>query len=617
MQLSHFPTTSGPTAGRFTGPVTGTGVNPAPAEFEQVFAEMGGDSSFGGGNATVDASRGPVATEADGLIVPAAEEAVRFPVADEEPERVALPDWIPFLASGVQPPVAADPLPESEAVVTGNSLSLDAASRAESVHTGGGSDFAIPEPAAPTAREQSGTTRGDSKPEARAVTATTRAKESEHILSAGSDRAATHGATGQPSPAGPGELEESAGNYFAGGSGIPFAAAAPGALLLSDDHAAGATPLREETAATVPELRPDWMMPARSVSLAAALAGAGEPARMSPVDTRMPGFEAAAAPDKFMAPFDPALATGEAPVGRRLPPAANQRITEAPLPAVSVATGSRIQVGFQSVVPLVSPGPDVPALTRPIVTKNSPANFAAANPAVEGAGGLSAEPPLKQSLDVVATSVTSGSPGVGIRTAKSTPSMKPSAFVDSSVPAVLSPVDRGMAFGIEHLELRTEASPLTESPPVASAAEAVDVVLAAADRLEGVDHSTVNLKLSVGGSDLAVRIEVRADEVRTTFRTDSPELQSALTREWQSLHTDGASRPFRLAEPVFARGEEPQTSFLGDQASRHGHSGHRSPQPEFATLRSTRGSGTTGTPDLGVLPRAGVVSTSRLLHTLA
>lgn len=107
---------------------------------------------------------------------------------------------------------------------------------------------------------------------------------------------------------------------------------------------------------------------------------------------------------------------------------------------------------------------------------------------------------------------------------------------------------------------------------------AVEAALAAAGRFSGGDRQAVNLHFSVGGSELAVRVEMRAGEVRATFQTDSSELRDALAVQWQVMTADPASRSFRLAPPVIT-GNVPDGSassaFADGGAAHQGEAGQR------------------------------------------
>jgi hypothetical protein len=110
---------------------------------------------------------------------------------------------------------------------------------------------------------------------------------------------------------------------------------------------------------------------------------------------------------------------------------------------------------------------------------------------------------------------------------------------------------------------------LQAAEPATVAHRAVEAVLTAVERFSAGDRHAVQLQFSVGGTDLAVRVELRGTEVRTTFRTDSPELRSALAHEWQAAGAESPDRPGRLAPPVFSANESAAFSqFSGDTTSR-------------------------------------------------
>jgi hypothetical protein len=105
-----------------------------------------------------------------------------------------------------------------------------------------------------------------------------------------------------------------------------------------------------------------------------------------------------------------------------------------------------------------------------------------------------------------------------------------------------------------------------------SSREAVESVLAVSDQLSTGVQRSVKLQFSVGGEDLAVRVELRGDRVHTTFRTDSPELRTALAREWQAVSTlQSGDRGQRLADPVFASSSSfgSNNSFSADSGATH------------------------------------------------
>lgn len=95
-------------------------------------------------------------------------------------------------------------------------------------------------------------------------------------------------------------------------------------------------------------------------------------------------------------------------------------------------------------------------------------------------------------------------------------------------------------------------SSLRSTTAAGAAQRAVQTVLDAAGQFATHGSQAVNFRFSVGGSDLAVRVELRSGEIHATFRTDSPELRSALAAEWQVVSGSEAGRPLRTIETVFA-----------------------------------------------------------------
>lgn len=146
---------------------------------------------------------------------------------------------------------------------------------------------------------------------------------------------------------------------------------------------------------------------------------------------------------------------------------------------------------------------------------------------------------------------------------------------------------------------------------VSTAHQAVESALAIADHFTTGGQRSVSLQFSVSGVDLAVHVELRGDAVHTTFRTDSPELRTALQHEWQSVAASNpSSQPQRLADPVFTASSTGSGSF----ASSHSAADQRDPgarqQPLFdqsATPRATARTQTT-TPSAAETARATVPS---------
>jgi hypothetical protein len=126
---------------------------------------------------------------------------------------------------------------------------------------------------------------------------------------------------------------------------------------------------------------------------------------------------------------------------------------------------------------------------------------------------------------------------------------------------------------------------------LAVARRAVESVLNVADQLATSEQRSVRLQFTVGGEELAVRVEFRGDKIHTTFRTDSSELRSALAHEWQSVSAvQNGVRTQRLADPVFASNSSGNgQSFSSDSGSAHHRdSGQRHTHPASDEIYGAR-----------------------------
>lgn len=124
--------------------------------------------------------------------------------------------------------------------------------------------------------------------------------------------------------------------------------------------------------------------------------------------------------------------------------------------------------------------------------------------------------------------------------------------------------------------LLSDVTPLAETADRFSTAhEAVEVVLHAVEHVASREQKSVQLKFAVAGEELAVRVEMRADEVRTTFRTDSAELRAALEHEWQQVAgtSTATDRSIRVSPAVFAAAGQSTNASAGDTSSRDRRTG--------------------------------------------
>lgn len=162
--------------------------------------------------------------------------------------------------------------------------------------------------------------------------------------------------------------------------------------------------------------------------------------------------------------------------------------------------------------------------------------------------------------------LTNGGGDLGIDVAKSAAVM----------PELSSPVAFSPAAPVAASVHDGAATPVLETPEVrvpeavSTAEQAVELVLRAVDTVADREQKIVKLEFSVGDVDLSVRVELAADEVRTTFRTESPELRAALAQEWQAVSADsGEQGGVRLAPAVISDKEQAPSTSADANSQRH------------------------------------------------
>ena len=175
----------------------------------------------------------------------------------------------------------------------------------------------------------------------------------------------------------------------------------------------------------------------------------------------------------------------------------------------------------------------------------------------------------KKVLNPLAKRVATRGSALGTAVARSEAVMSTATFSNRPLSSVA--LDRAPVAAPPALETapatRADAPISAEAP--ATAHRAVEAVLTAVERFSSGDRHAVNMQFSVGGADLTVRVELRADQVHATFRTDSPELRAALATEWSAVTPQGGDRGLRLAPPVFGASSDGNFGgFSGDTSSR-------------------------------------------------
>lgn len=331
------------------------------------------------------------------------------------------------------------------------------------------------------------------------------------------------------------------------------------------------------------------------------------------------------------APVDPAIGTGALPLEADEPARDLSRVTSSQVVATEgrplAASTPAYAPESARPAPLAPPAQHAAAAivataaavpgTRPDAVHRDTANIAVAGEKISSDRGVGSFASAKSFLSSSSKRLTSPQSDLGIGGAEMLASMSTTTL---SHRASSSP-----------LAMDLPAVPVADSAPTApdfgssapeaagSAQRAVEVVLNAAERVASREQSAVNLEFSVGGEDLSVRVELRANEVHATFRTDSAELRAALSHEWQSVTTGSGERGSRLATPVFTGSETNGFSASsGDTASQQRESGAQRSQ-EQAHLPSARfaPAGSHAAAPAPVATPRGWSANSLHLHTLA
>jgi hypothetical protein len=336
---------------------------------------------------------------------------------------------------------------------------------------------------------------------------------------------------------------------------------------------------------------------------------------------------------------DAAAATpDETPVSdlRALPPVVRAFVP----PAARVAAPAEIEASVTSVEDVIastdaSPGakprdaktdpaiknsntPSVPAAAIATTPRPQPtAKFSPPTLSSDIAPGPVEEPAEKNRLHSDKQNVKDSMESLGINVAKPESLMPASAF-----PAHLSLSEVARPTAVAALEPNGfQSGHSTPEAEVAVAARrSVESAVEVARHFASGDRRSVTLQFSVSGVDLGVRVELRGDEVHTTFRTDSTELRTALAQQWQSVTAaQGGDRAARLAEPVFTSNHPSHQTGADAGAANHRESQSRQ-QPWFAEAGvAPRALGRNKT-SLGAPPpavRAPIVSVPGRLHTFA
>ena len=189
--------------------------------------------------------------------------------------------------------------------------------------------------------------------------------------------------------------------------------------------------------------------------------------------------------------------------------------------------------------------------------------------------------------------------------APSTPTPAQVAFENQSLDSM--PLSLG--------SLIKEGAEAGAGPATQAARRAVEAVLTLADQSVATDQRTVRLQFTVGGEELAVRVELRGERVHTTFRTDSPELRIALAHEWQAVSAgQNGGRTQRLADPVFSSNSSNSGNGMSSDsgAAHQRESSSRQPHATSEAVFGIRRASLNTAPTAAVGPGSSAVTSSNL-----
>ncbi len=149
--------------------------------------------------------------------------------------------------------------------------------------------------------------------------------------------------------------------------------------------------------------------------------------------------------------------------------------------------------------------------------------------------------------------------GVALRESVMTTSA-PTAPSPVFAPVGLGPKEGGIDLGAMG---SLDAKVTVPEPIERMAHRAVEAVAAMIERGASQPTHSVNLKFSVQGADLMVRVALRSEEVQVTFRTDSSDLRTALAQEWQLVRSRDPDGVLHAVTPVFTAGDAGNSTSQG------------------------------------------------------
>lgn len=277
--------------------------------------------------------------------------------------------------------------------------------------------------------------------------------------------------------------------------------------------------------------------------------------------------ETGATPDSRLAPTDlAATAPKPSPAGKP---------SDAPAPSLPVTTTfavAAVETAPASASAVVLNTVRAPVVSEPAAAseKNAAAGIQSRAGSLEAKSGSGKNNFLSTVVKTDAERISArGTVNAKVSTDMPVVSKNSMHSVAPAAPAELASLPPAGLAGLPADTAVTEAVDAS-APRATDAADAVRQVVDIIHEFRDRDRGSVEVKFDFADdAGLTVRVDLRGDELRTTFRTDSDELRAALGREWQGFAAGLANeaRGHRVAEPVF-------TASGNDAGSQAGHDAH-------------------------------------------
>ena len=105
-----------------------------------------------------------------------------------------------------------------------------------------------------------------------------------------------------------------------------------------------------------------------------------------------------------------------------------------------------------------------------------------------------------------------------------------------------------------------------------------------AEKLKQTGQSQIDLELPISDTEsVKIRLQVRGEEIRSVFITESPELRQALQKSWSEFAQSSRDRGFRFGDPTFQNpsSQNNSASEQGQQRGQRDQQADTSPYPGY------------------------------------